>query len=199
MKGISMELYKIFREIGSTGNLTRTAEKLYVSQPNISAALKALEEQLHATLCIRTKKGITLTYEGRVLYEELEKAFSHIATAEKKIEKLVHLESGMISVSAGDTICSYYLLPLITRFKMQYPEIRLEITNRTSHETAELLKNGEADIGFVNLPFEDTLLKATLCREIHDVLIGGPAYERLSRTGITLGELPKCPLVMPGA
>ena len=196
MKGTSLELYRVFREIGKTGNLTRAAEKLYVSQPNISAALKALEEQLHTTLCVRTKKGITLTYEGQVLFDELEKAFSHIALAETRIEKLVHLESGIISISASDTICNYYLLPYITSFAKKYPGIRLEITNRTSLETVDLLKRGQVDFGFINLPFEDDLLSITTCCEVHDILIGGIEYKQLSYTGVSYAELSRYPLVM---
>jgi DNA-binding transcriptional LysR family regulator len=196
MKGISLELYKVFWEIGKAKNITRAAENLYVSQPNISAALKTLEDQLHATLCVRTKKGITLTHEGDILFGELEKAFSHIQLAETKIEKLVHLESGKISISASDTICNNYLLPYITNFKKANPGIRLEITNRTSLETVELLKKGHADIGFINLPLEDASLKTTLCCEVHDVLIGGSMYKGLSQTEISSSELSLYPLVM---
>ncbi len=196
MKGISLELYRVFWEIGKTGNLTRAAEKLYVSQPNISVALKTLENQLQATLCIRTKKGVTLTQEGEVLFNELEKAFSHIRLAETKIEKLVHLESGRISISAGDTICNYYLLPYITRFTRQYPGIRLEITNRTSRETVALLKTGQVDIGFINLPYVDKLLSTTVCCKIHDVLVGGSRYKELAQTEISIFELSQYPLVM---
>lgn len=196
MKGISLELYRVFWEIGKAGNLTRAAERLFVTQPNISTALKTLEEQLHATLCVRTKKGITLTYEGKVLFDELEKAFAHIVLAETKIEKLVHLESGLISISASDTICSYYLLPYITRFTKQYPGIRLEITNRTSLETVELLKGGQADFGFINLPFEDALLSATICSEVHDILIGGAKYKNLAKTSMPFSALSQYPLVM---
>ncbi|HHY83080.1 MAG TPA: LysR family transcriptional regulator [Clostridiales bacterium] len=196
MKGISMELYRVFYEIGKAGSLTRAAEKLYVSQPNISAALKALEEQLQTILCVRSKKGISLTYEGQVLFSELEKAFSHIELAETKIEKLVHLESGIISISASDTICNYYLLPYITKFTKRYPGIILQITNRTSLETVELLKSGQVDFGFINLPYEDDMLSITTCCEIHDVLIGGSDYKHLSYTGITNTELSRYPLVM---
>lgn len=196
MKGISLELYRIFYEIGKTGNLTRTAENLYVSQPNISAALKALEEQLQAVLCRRSKKGITLTDEGQVLYDELEKAFSYINLAERNIAKLVHLESGKISISASDTICNYFLLPYITSFAKEYPGIKLEITNRTSLETAALLKGGQVDFGFINLPFRDDSLSISQCSEVHDILIGGTKYQDLAQKGISFSDLTRYPLVM---
>ena len=196
MKGNSLERYRIFHEIGRTGNLTRAAENLYVSQPNISTALKALEEQLHTTLCVRTKKGVTLTDEGQVLFDELEEAFLHIGMAETKIEKLVHLESGRISISASDTICNYYLLPYITGFAKKYSGIKLDITNRTSLESVALLKNGEVDFGFINLPFEDNSLSITKCLDVHDILIGGTMYKNLTRDSISFSELSQYPLVM---
>jgi DNA-binding transcriptional LysR family regulator len=196
MKGISLELYRIFWEIGKTQNITRAAENLFVTQPNISAALRTLEDRLHATLCVRSKKGISLTYEGQTLFNELEEAFSHITLAETKIEKLIHLESGTISISASDTICSYYLLPFIAAFTKRYPGIRLEISNRTSLETAELVKSGSVDFGFVNLPCRDASLVTTVCSDVHDILIGGSEYESLSRSVLPISALSGYPLVM---
>jgi len=196
MKGISLDLYRVFYEIGKTGNLTRAAENLYVSQPNISASLKTLEELLQTTLCTRSRKGVALTYEGQTLFNELEKAFSHIELAETMIEKLVHLESGVISISASDTICNYYLLPYITGFTKKYPKIKLQITNRTSLETVELLKSGQIDFGFINLPYEDESITISTCCEIHDILVGGSDYRQLSTAGLSNAELTQYPLVM---
>ncbi len=196
MRGVSLELYRVFWEIGKARNLTRAAETLYVTQPNVSAALKALEEQLHTTLCVRTKKGVALTYEGLALFDELEKAFAHIAAAETKLDKLLHLESGIISISASDTICNYYLLPYITGFAQEHPGVRLEITNRTSLETAELVKMGQVDLGFINLPFEDAMISTTTCGVVHDILIGGAKYKGLSQTAIPLCALSQYPLVL---
>ncbi|MDL2234080.1 LysR family transcriptional regulator [Ruminococcaceae bacterium OttesenSCG-928-L11] len=196
MRGVSMELYRIFREIARTRNLTRAAERLYMTQPNVSMALKSLEEQLGAILCTRTKKGIVLTREGEALAAELDAAFGHIDAAERAVHKLVHLESGEISISAGDTICNYFLLPYITAFTGQYPHVRLGITNRTSAETAELVKSDGADFGFLNLPYPDDRLVCTPCCPINDILVAGPRYARLAESGVTLHELETLPLIL---
>src|SRR5438552_7897423 len=65
----TMELYQLrsFATIAETGQLTRAAEKLHVSQPALSAQLKALEEELEFTLFERTPNGMVLTAAGRRL------------------------------------------------------------------------------------------------------------------------------------
>lgn len=196
MKGISLELYRVFLEIARTRNLTRAAENLYVTQPNVSVALKTLEEGLGAALCIRTKKGVILTKEGEALYTELEKAFEHIGVAERNIEKLAHMDSGTISISASDTVCNYFLLPYITAFASRYPGIRLGITNRTSLETIELLKSGKIDFGFINLPFSESGIVAKKCGDMHDILVGGRDYSNLTEKSLPLASIPDYPLIM---
>ena len=66
-----MELYQLrsFAAIAETGQLTRAAEKLHVSQPAVSAQLKALEEELEFALFERTPKGMRLLPEGRTFLE----------------------------------------------------------------------------------------------------------------------------------
>ncbi|MDR2505957.1 MAG: LysR family transcriptional regulator, partial [Oscillospiraceae bacterium] len=102
MNNVSLELYRTFLMLGKTKNITSAAKLLYVSQPSVSFALKTLEEQLGTTLCTRGKKGVTLTAEGQVLFDELCPAFEHIETAERKLSSLLRLDSGVVSISAGD-------------------------------------------------------------------------------------------------
>ena len=196
MKGISLELYRVFYEIGKSGNLTRAAENLYVSQPNVSTALKTLENRLNTTLCIRTKKGILLTREGEVLFEELAQAFAHLEVAERKIDKLIHLDSGTISISASDTICNYFLLPYIVAFTARYPHIRLGITNRTTFETADMLRAGLVDFGFIHLPYADEELITTPCCVLDDILIAGRQYRHLCAQALTPDQVAAHPLIL---
>jgi DNA-binding transcriptional LysR family regulator len=196
MSNVSLELYRTFWAVGMTGNMTRAAEMLYVTQPNISLALKALERQLGSTLCIRSQKGVVLTAEGQVLFKELDAAFEHIEAAERKINSLAHLDSGVVSISASDTICNYFLLPYISSFTADHPNIRLEITNRTSFETVELVKSGKVNIGFVNLPIEDDDLSFSVCASISDILVAGSKFAYLTEKPMPLQECAKYPLIM---
>ena len=188
MQSGSLTLYRIFWEVGKTGNMTRAAESLHVSQPNVSLALKALENQLGVVLCARSKKGITLTKEGSLFFAGIDKAFQALTTAENQLEKMLALDSGSLSISASDTICQYFLLPFIALFTARHPGIRLEITNHTSDETVALLKEGAVDLGFVNLPLTDEDLLFTPCLPITDILVGGAAYRHLASAKETMTE-----------
>jgi DNA-binding transcriptional LysR family regulator len=196
MRTASLDLYKTFWEIGKAKNLTRASERLFVTQPSVSLALKNLESQLSTTLCIRSKKGVSLTKEGAVLFEELDRAFTSIERAERSLDSLMNLSSGSISISAGDTICHYYLLSHIIQFTRKYPDIRLEITNRTTFETVELLKTGKIDFGFVNLPFSDAAVKNTLCREISEVAVCGERFRHLTEKPLSFQDLMAYPLIL---
>ncbi|MEP6610162.1 MAG: LysR family transcriptional regulator, partial [Burkholderiaceae bacterium] len=73
-----MELYQLrsFAAIAETGQLTRAAEKLHVSQPAVSAQLKALEEELEFALFERTPNGMVLTAAGKRLLAEADKVLA---------------------------------------------------------------------------------------------------------------------------
>lgn len=196
MKNISLELYRTFWAVGKTLNMTNAAKLLFVSQPSVSLSLKSLEKQLGVTLCIRGQKGVTLTAEGQALFEELDIAFSHIETGERKLQSLLNLDSGNVSISASDTVCNYFLMPFITSFCEKHPAVHIEITNRTSFETVELVRQRKAELGFVNLPVDDVGLKVSKCKNLTHILIAGVKYVHLQNIPLNLNELEKLPMIM---
>ena len=60
----SLDLYKVFYTVASTGNISHAAKKLFISQPAISKSIGKLEQQLNTKLFLRTSKGVMLTEEG---------------------------------------------------------------------------------------------------------------------------------------
>ena len=72
MINVDIELYRIFYTVASCGNITKAAEKLYISQPAVTMSIKKLEKELEIKLFVRNKRGVTLTPEGKVLYGYIE-------------------------------------------------------------------------------------------------------------------------------
>ena len=62
---IDLELYKVFYTVGKTGNLTKAAKELYITQPAVSQSIKQLETLLGGRLFVRTPKGMKLTENRR--------------------------------------------------------------------------------------------------------------------------------------
>ena len=150
-----MERYRIFYIVAKNGNITKAANELMISQPAISKTIKSLEEQLGGTLFTRTKKGVTLTEEGKILYYYISQAMELIDTAEKKFLECINLEAGLIRIGASNTIVREYLLPFIAQFHQLYPKIEIKILNNVSSLLLDDLKNGKIDLVFLNLPLSN--------------------------------------------
>lgn len=193
---ISLNLYKIFCTVVTTGSMSLAAAELFISQPAVSMSINQLEEQLGRPVLIRTKKGVLPTKEGEVLYKYLKQALDLIDTAEKKYKELASLTLGEIRIGSGDTILSHFLIPILEKFISLYPNINIKITNKTTYETLSLLKAGKVDMAFVNLPIlEESNFKITKCLSIQDCMICGPKFKQLTK-GVKLHELTDYPLML---
>ena len=65
---VKLELYRVFKEVAETGNISAAAKNLYISQSAVSQSVKQLETALQARLFARSPRGVTLTGEGRMPY-----------------------------------------------------------------------------------------------------------------------------------
>ena len=175
-----LDLYSIFCTVARCGSLSHAARELYVSQPAISQSMHRLEYMLGCTLFTRTSRGITLTSEGRMLYSYADKAISLISAAEDKLNRMRQ----------------FFLLPYLEKFHTEYPEVQLQVTNRTTPDTVELLKVGKVDIALVNLPVVDSALCVRDVLKVHDVFVASDRFAHLKGHKVTMAELAREPLVL---
>ncbi|MDD6175868.1 MAG: LysR family transcriptional regulator [Firmicutes bacterium] len=193
---VNMELYRVFLTVGKCRSLSQAARILKISQPAVSQAIRQLENGLGCRLFIRTTKGVDLTGEGSTLMGYIEQAVGLVNTAEAKLASLKDLTSGELRIGASDTLCDYYLLPYLKRFHALYPEIHLQVTNRTSNETLVLLKSGKVDISFVNLPIADPQVSIRPCMAVQDTFVAGEKYAALRGREVSWQELARLPLIL---
>lgn len=198
---INLEWYRVFYWTAQTGSLSKAAQRLYISQPAVSHTLKQLESKLGGQLFFRTPRGVTLTAEGQVLFRYLEQAFGLMDVAEKALGEMHGLSRGEINIGASDTLCKYYLLPYLEQFHREHPDIRIRVTNRTTPETLQLLKDGKIDFGLISLPAADKQVEFRQSALLEDCLVGSQQFSSLAREGLTVEELAEHPLLMlePGA
>lgn len=193
---ISLDLYKVFIAVYEKGSFSSAARELYVTQPAVSQSIKQLESALRVTLFTRDKKKVIPTAEAVQLYGMVHPALDMINVAEDNIEKMRHMTSGSLSISAGDAVLKYYLLPCLKAFREKYPNINIVVTNKTSTEAFELLKSGKIDVAFVNTPIDDEALTYKSCMKIHDIFIAGENFSDMKDKVISGEELSKLPLMM---
>ncbi|MCD8028168.1 MAG: LysR family transcriptional regulator [Erysipelotrichaceae bacterium] len=189
---IKLEQYKIFNEAASTLSFSLAAKNLYISQSTVSQTIRILEEELNTQLFIRQPKGVTLTKEGEVLHQQIAVALSLINTAENQIKNYQELTYVQLSIGAGDTISENYLMEYLVQFKKLYPHVTIQMVNRTSREIIDLLKSGQIEIGFINMPIYDEAITMKECLQVHDIFVSKHQDEHV----YTLQELVKEPLIL---
>jgi DNA-binding transcriptional LysR family regulator len=181
MMNIDLEYYKIFYYVGNLGKISLAAEKLCISQPAVSQAIKLLETQLGTRLFIRTPKGVRLTTEGEVLFSYIKQGYEYILLGEKKFKEMLDLELGEIRIGASDMTLKYYLLPFLEKFHREYPNIKVSVTNAPTPETLQYLESGKIDFGVISEPFEISEdMEVQAVEEIEDIFVVGSHFNSIS-------------------
>ena len=189
-----LDYYRVFYETARFRSFSTAAQHLYISQSAISQCIQQLESDLNVQLFVRTKRGISLTNEGKILYLKVENAIISLEQGERQLERLRHLEAGELRIAAGDTITTHFLLKYLEEFHATYPYIRIEMANSYSSQMLALVKEGKADLAFVNMPMEDEELTFEECLEINDVFVCGPDFE--NNESYFWEEVAKLPLIL---
>ena len=160
-------IYEIYRQ----GNIMKAADKLFVSQPALSMALRKTEDELGVRLFDRGTRPMRLTEAGRIYIRAIEKMRVLEQELDARLSDLSELRSGVLRIGGSHYINSYILAPVLSRFHKLYPGIQIEITEDSSAALSELLREHRIDLTlncndevireFAHRPaFEDQILLA---------------------------------------
>jgi DNA-binding transcriptional LysR family regulator len=128
------------------GSISRAAEKLFLSQPSVSLQIQALERELDTELLERRGPHISLTPEGRILYEIARPMVQGIDTLpETFAAHCGNLESGELNIAAGESTILYILPEVVREFADTYPGISLKLHNVTGRDGMEMMRADEVD------------------------------------------------------
>ena len=193
---VDWEYYKIFYYVAKYQNFTKAARVLGNNQPNITHSMNRLESQLNCVLFTRSNRGVTLTPEGEMLYSRIASAAVQIQDAEEELSASATLEHGSISISATETALNIYLAEKLRTFHTEYPGIRLRISNHSTPQAVQAVKNGEVDFAIISTPAEvEQGLKMVELKPFYEVLVGGKTFTALASQRLTLKELSCYPLI----
>lgn len=172
----NLNRYRLFCAVAECESISRAAEMNYISQPAISKAITKMEESLGTQLFIRNHRGVTLTEEGKIMYEQLKSAFDIIKTGEDTIRRINELGIGRLRLGASSILCKHMLLPYLKDFIIQNPHIKITIECQSSSRIMKLLTDGRIDIGLVVKSDIQSDIGFYSLGEIEDVFIATQSY-----------------------
>lgn len=192
---MNLDFYYVFYIAALENNFSKAAERLYITQPSVSHAIKQLEADLGVTLFVRTSRGVHLTREGEILFASVRPAVEIINNAQRKMSELKNLTSGHITIGGSDSTCKHFLLPHIQTFQGRFPDIQIKLQHGSTPQIVDKLLNGVIDLGVIHLPISQSQIQITEFLSIHSTFIVGEKYKHLTEKTLTLNELINYPLI----
>ena len=144
---MNLRRLKYFVKIVDIGSLTQAAEVLFIAQPALSQQLATLEGEVRQQLLVRTKRGVTPTEAGKVLYRHAQIILRQCDQARADMDAAGQGLSGQVSVGlAPGTAAATLALPLLRTVRARHPGILLYLNENYGTTLSELIMNGRMDL-----------------------------------------------------
>jgi DNA-binding transcriptional LysR family regulator len=137
--------------VARTGNITRAARELYISQPNLSKSIARLEEELGVPLFDHRKGHIELNDYGRIFLSSVDIAFSQLNTGTRTIRRLYESNQHILSLASN---IATYLADVLPAFCTAHPEIGLRQIDCTTQQMIDRLLDHSIALGITNESIE---------------------------------------------
>ncbi len=182
-----------FHHVASAGGFTAAAEREGVSQPTLSAHVRALEAVAGRKLFARAGRGVRLTPAGAALFEATLDLERSIARVEEAVGGVRSAGRRQLRVSADNAI---HVMPVLAELKRDWPSLQFAIRIANSAEVIAQVQAGEADVGVTARAPQDVRLVSSRLRDDRLIAIAA-ADDPLARTGrMPLSALRDRPLVL---
>ena len=141
---------KYFVKIVDIGSLTQAAEVLHIAQPALSQQVATLEGELNQQLLIRTKRGVTPTDAGKILYTHARAILRQCEQAQLAVHNVGQALSGQVSIGfAPGTAASSITMPLLQAVRAEFPEIVIYLHENSGAVLNEKLINHQLDMAVI--------------------------------------------------
>ena len=172
----NLSLYRIFYTVARSGNISRAADELFISQPAVSKAVRKLEQSVGCALFTRSSRGVQLTEDGELLYSHVKSALQTLESAENQLRLRHELGMGQLRIGVSSTLCKYVLLPSLKDFVKLHPHLRVTITCQSTSHTLQMLEEGELDLGLTGKPERLGSLSFSPVMQIQDTFVAAKEY-----------------------
>ena len=148
-----------FLEISKLGSFSRAGQKLFRSQPAVSAQIRQLEQEYGQKLFDRVGKTVKLTAAGEALIVYANRLLNLKEESLRAVSDLSTSPRGTLNIGANEATCLYVLPDLFAAYHRQFPAVQISIYRNFSRKVIEKIEDGTVDVGIVTLPVKSPSLK----------------------------------------
>lgn len=192
-----MELAQIqaFIAAAERGSFVRAAQALILTQPSLSARIKALETELNTLLFYRLGRGVRVTDAGKAFLPYAQRAVEALGQGHASLNALEKVASGTLQVGSARAIGTYVLPEILARFKEEHPGIDVNIRTGRSTEVLRMVMDEEVQVGLArSLRNPDVLSTHLYDEEI--ALVSHPNHPFAIQGEANIYDIAKEPLIL---
>jgi DNA-binding transcriptional LysR family regulator len=198
---MSLELRQLryFLAVAEELHFGKAAERLHMTQPPLSQAIQALEEQLGAALFLRNRRAVALTPAGNALRPEARRLLAQAADLPALVRRAAGGEAGRLSLAFVSSADYSILPPFLRRYRTAFPDVQIVLREATTDLQIDELLHARIDAGFLIPPLPD---KAKVDLD-YLPLLSEPLVLAIPTGALALGEgpvgladLPPLPLII---
>lgn len=175
---------------------TRAAERLYITQPAVTAQLKALEDSCEMKLFKRKGRHLVLTDEGAAIYKYAKKIFAVEKELEALIQNMKQQKVGVLRLGTTKTYARYVMPGILGRFHEKFPHIKILVDEGSSHDMVCSLLDLKNEVVLVAKVEDHPKVAFTPLSSEELVLIVSPGHEIATRESISISELYSQPIIV---
>ncbi|MDQ3589488.1 MAG: LysR family transcriptional regulator [Actinomycetota bacterium] len=177
-----------FLAVARLGNMSRAAEEMFLTQPTLTARLKALEEEVGDQLFVRTSRGMRLTEAGKVFVPYAERCVGSFEEGRRHLAELREASGGRLVLGASPGVGTYALPGLLERFAAAYPKVSVSVRTGHSEDILEMTLREEVQLGLTRA-MRHPEIESLHLYEDELVLVVDPGHRFTKRGSADLAEI----------
>ncbi|MFB3925313.1 MAG: selenium metabolism-associated LysR family transcriptional regulator [Syntrophales bacterium] len=195
-KDITIQQMESLIRLVEERSFSNAARRMLLTQPALTKHIKNMEEALGVRVVNRSNAGLTLTAEGKIVYEYARKMIRLRNEVREKIIKTERIEPCRMYIAASTIPATYILPEILSRFKGVRPDIRAYVKPADSEEVLEMILDRQAEIGFIGKrPVSSRLQVQSLWKD--RLVLVAPKNHRWRKAGpASLEELSNEPFII---
>ncbi|KPK48007.1 MAG: hypothetical protein AMJ77_01220 [Dehalococcoidia bacterium SM23_28_2] len=138
-----------FVQVAAHRSFSRAAEELQLTQPSITARIKALERELGDEVFERSSRGVRLTNAGIIFLPHAERMLQMLREAKGSVEEIRSVQAGTLRLGSALTVSTYVLPRILRTFYSHYPGVEVIVYTGRSEEMLNLVLTDEVHVGLV--------------------------------------------------